>query len=289
MNNIIWFIDGKFPVSNISINKVIRIAKTLEQSIHIVFDKRIRSTEKWYWPLSQSHSSTLCEFQSKQDEFQAKLVSQLDNKGISHVFYQVDTADYMSTLSSIFDAHEVSCLIIDNQTRASRHPIFQRLAHLSVPILIMTQRLWPQTIEFVAAVDPMHEHASPTDMDNDIVRTTRHWTQQFKSNWVLAHCCYIAPMFLEHKNVMLNIHAEGLAEFARHANIKEWQTKMLNGNPEHALPRYIEKQGVSILVLGLVARNQLKAMWVGSTTMTLLDDPPCDLLLITQSLSGRKK
>lgn len=287
MKSLIWFIDGKFSVTDVSMTKVIRTAKSMQGSVQIVFDKRVRSKEKWYWPLSQKQISELSEFNAKQDAVLDKIAENFEDHGVIHDFHLVHTADYLSTLANIFSAYQVSCLVVDTHERAARHPIFQRLAYLSVPVLLITQRRWPAEVKFIAAVDPLHENARPGYMDNDIVKITRTWVDNFKSQWILVHCCFVAPLFLEHKKTISKMHAEGFAAFAQKQHVKERQMQLLDGIPEHSLPRYVKNQMIDVLVLGLVARNQLEAMWVGSTTMALLDEPPCDMLMVTQSTNGK--
>jgi nucleotide-binding universal stress UspA family protein len=132
----------------------------------------------------------------------------------------------------------------------------------------------------LAAVDPLHEHARPDELDDNIVSLTKVWATSLKSSWVIVHCCYIASVLTQYKSKLITMHREGFSAFAKRNRLHNEQCVLLEGIPEDALSSYVEKHHVGILVIGLVARNTLEQFWVDSTTSALLCSPPCDLLLI---------
>ncbi|MAB41738.1 MAG: hypothetical protein CMK77_05585 [Pseudomonadales bacterium] len=55
---------------------------------------------------------------------------------------------------------------------------------------------------------------------------------------------------------------------------------MLEGDPEEALPGFVEEQKIDLLIMGAVSRSRLESALIGHTAERLIDATPCDLLII---------
>ena len=55
---------------------------------------------------------------------------------------------------------------------------------------------------------------------------------------------------------------------------------MHQGTPQDLLPVLAEKRAADLVVLGAVSRSGLKRIFVGSTAERVLDQLPCDLLIL---------
>ncbi|WP_045860852.1 universal stress protein [Teredinibacter purpureus] len=280
MNKVIWFIDARFTVSDITLQKVIEIATIFAVSIDIIVDKRIRSFERWYLPEWPQNTQLLEHSRTQQNQLTSYVQRSLGDNNIKHRVVDVIDADYLISLDKCLNAQEKNLLIIDNQPPGKRHSIFQQLGQLPCSVLLLTTTSWHTPFKVVAAVDPLHENARPKTLDTSIVKWAKKWGGRLDANWQLIHCCFVPGVFLEHKTAILGIHREGLDDFAKESAVKASQTTLLQGNPENVLPEYIKANHSDLLVIGLVARTRLGHFWVGSTTSALLESPPCDMLLI---------
>ena len=54
----------------------------------------------------------------------------------------------------------------------------------------------------------------------------------------------------------------------------------LEGDPEEALPDFLEKEKVDLLIMGAVSRSRLDSALIGHTAERLLDSVSCDVLVI---------
>jgi universal stress protein E len=55
---------------------------------------------------------------------------------------------------------------------------------------------------------------------------------------------------------------------------------LVSGLTHEELPALAEKLDAAVVVMGAVARNRLKRLFIGSTAERTLDHLPCDLLIV---------
>ncbi|TEW54675.1 universal stress protein [Psychromonas sp. RZ22] len=190
------------------------------------------------------------------------------------------TADYLSVLNDEVHSQEQTLVVIEDNIVAKRHSIFQKLTAIDAPVLIVNKKPWRNPIKVLAAVDPIHENASTGRVDTHIVSYTEQLAALLKAKWSVVHCCNITWPLAKYKTKILAAHRNGLTFFAKKQRITLDKCILLEGMPETALTAHIIEQNSNILVIGLIARNKLEQLWIGSTTTALLTDLPCDMLLI---------
>nr|WP_268411397.1 universal stress protein [Alteromonas sp. a30]MCY7297233.1 universal stress protein [Alteromonas sp. a30] len=283
MYNHIWFFDAQHPVSDVVLNKQIRLAKAFNSQVCVVIDQRARATERRFWQSASFFEAASKAHIEQVQNLQLQLEKALTQHQINYRMFISDQKLYRQTIERALSENAENMILLMQKPKASQHAIYQDLASLPCSVFMLTEKPWSATVKMTAAIDPLHEHARPEALDNRIVRSTQDFEKKLNAQWWLVHCCYISPMFLEYKQAIKDIHAEGFEQFAEENRIAPARLKMLTGMPESALPAWVDKQKVDVLVLGMVARNALMAHLVGSTTTALLSQQPCDMLMVTQA------
>ena len=278
---LIWFIDSRASVKTPSLVKVTNLARKFTNRLEIVFDKRIRSAERWYWPSFDHDKALRQEFELAQKNTKNQLSTYLLSHHIDFHITEIEDSDYLTPLKKLVDGSPQCLVVIDDNGPSQRHPIFQSLATLGADVLLLSAISWNKKIKMLGAVDPLHEHARPFNIDEHIVNVLREWNQKLTTDWSIAHCCFIASVLYKHEKTILKMHREEFSNFAKSLKISNDKMYCLEGLPEKSLKSHIRKNNINILVVGLIARNVLEQMWVGSTTVALMNNPPCDMLLVT--------
>lgn len=247
----------------------------------IVFDKRIRSAERWYWRSFDHDQSLLGEFELVQNNVKKQLSEYFQNHRINFNIIDIQDTDYLTPLQKLVEGEPKSVIVIEDNEITRKHPIFQSLSTISADILLLCVTPWHNTIKMLGAVDPLHEHARPLNIDEHIVHILRQWNEKLVTEWSIAHCCFISSVLYKHEKTILKMHREEFSAFAKKLKVSSTNMHFLQGHPEDALDHYIKINNIDILVIGLVARSVLEKMWIGSTTVALMHNPPCDILLVS--------
>lgn len=144
----------------------------------------------------------------------------------------------------------------------------------------------------LAAVDPMHAHAKPEDLDRRILDTARDFAEAFGGRVHAAHCYLLAMPFatgvlMEPVPLPVDVAEQHLAEVKQRFEelVKPYalgpkRTHLLAGNPAEELPDVAESSRAGIVVMGAVSRSGLKRLFIGSTAERVIDRLKCDVLVL---------
>jgi len=177
-----------------------------------------------------------------------------------------------------------------------RRPMFseadwQLIRHAPCPLLFVQPRPWCMPIRVVAAVDPLQTHGKPDDLDGRILEAAasicRHGGGQlhvfhaFEPILKGASGAVLGPLPVEDAEATLegthNAAVENLlGEYPESAG----RVRVAEGRAEDKLPEYADEVHADVIVMGAVARNPLKRMFIGSTAEKVLDRLSCDVLVI---------
>lgn len=277
---LIWFIDTRFYFHASSLDKIVRLAKIHSKKITVIIDASIQSNGRGYWHLFDEIDTMTNDLMAEIDKKKSQLIKFFAMNALNVEVIINQSTSYLSFLDSKIKSNEKTLVIIEDSNTTKRHPIFQKLTNINAHILLLHNNIWKSSIHILAAVDPLHEHARPGHIDDNIFSLTQLWAKLLNARWTIAHCYYVASVLTKYKNRLLLMHSEGLNFFANKHHLPYDNCVLLEGIPEEALSSYIHKNQVNILVLGLVTRSKLEQLWVGSTTTALLSEPPCDLLML---------
>ncbi len=168
---------------------------------------------------------------------------------------------------------------------------WQLIRHASCPLMLVYPRPWPSAPRVVSAIDPMHRHGKPEDLDRRILEAgaciCRHGGgdlyvfHAFEPIFRAAGGATLEPLPVEYAEATL----EGAHNAAVEALLEDLpettgNVRIAEGRPEEKLPEYADEIGADVVVMGAVARNPLRRIFIGSTAEKVLDVLACDVLVI---------
>jgi len=202
-------------------------------------------------------------------------------------------------------AHIKADLIVAEQ-HAGRHraPSLLRLTdwellRLSpVPVLLVKTDAAYRRPAVLAAVDPTHAYAKPAKLDDEILSAGSAVTDALRGTLHAVHD--YSPMltsafrdFQPADDVMARLDMEAAAQAKRgfdralgSAKIPSARRHLVNRHPADAIAKTAHETHCSIVVMGAISRSGFKRLFIGNTAESLLDQLPCDLLIIKPAHFG---
>ena len=148
---------------------------------------------------------------------------------------------------------------------------------------------------FVAAVDPTHEHDKPAALDDATLAISRslakgtggevHAFHSFDPRLVfpVATANAYIPVLLETEEVgklVRTAHEKRFFELTRSHDLDADRSHFVSGLAHQELPALAKDLSASVVVMGAIARNRLKRLFIGATAERTLEELPCDLLIV---------
>jgi len=139
-----------------------------------------------------------------------------------------------------------------------------------------------------AAVDPLHEHDKPAQLDHKLVATAKDLAAATGGQLHIAHTYPLPqPMSVPEGAPIVDLseeveaeHRKAFDEFVKRYSLPASNTHLLEGLPHQRLPELVETKKIDIMVMGAVSRRGLDRIFLGSTAERVLDRLPCDLLIV---------
>ncbi|GGE31008.1 hypothetical protein GCM10007421_00880 [Halopseudomonas oceani] len=196
---------------------------------------------------------------------------------------------------------EVSTLKPDLVLKATRHHnVFKRLLLTSSDwqlIRYCEAPLWlvkrgDKTIKrLCASVDPLHSADKPAALDQKLIACGASLGKQLGAGIDLVHCytplprtmVFDASVIADYEGYAQDVkqhHATAFSQLLARSPAEGAETHLLEGDPEEALPGFLEKENIDLLIMGAVSRSRLDSALIGHTAERLLDLVPCDVLVI---------
>ncbi len=162
--------------------------------------------------------------------------------------------------------------------------------------------LWlvkPNTVNdrprFVAAIDPMNQHDKPAALDDEILHLANFLAEKTNGDVHAFHSydpriavatatanAYIPVSlpFDEIEQQMHEDHQKRFREITAFHKVDDGRAHLVAGLTHEELPAKAKDIGADVVVMGAVARNRLKRMFIGATAERTLEHLPCDLLIV---------
>lgn len=229
------------------------------------------------------------------------IAAPLRQRGID-VTTEVLTADPLHTALSERVKHTCAELVIKD---THHHTVAQRtfltntdwelIRSCTVPLLLVKPTPWSAAHRIGAAVDPGHLDDKPRLLDRCILEEAGKLAQGLGGELHAIHA-YIPAAMISAATVsvpplMVDIPDEVLAE-ERKAKFQELTSLTASyrlpaanihleaGGASEVLCRLARHYEIDIMALGAVSRSGLKRILIGSTAETVLEQLPCDLLVV---------
>ena len=148
---------------------------------------------------------------------------------------------------------------------------------------------------FLSAIDPMNEHDKPAALDDEIISCSRMFATLFDGEMHVFHA-YDPRIALESETAirymsvpvpydqigeeMRKNHEKRFREITEYYGIEDKRTHLVAGRTEDALPALAARLDATVVVMGAIARNRWKRMFIGATAERTMDHLPCDLLVV---------
>lgn len=159
------------------------------------------------------------------------------------------------------------------------------------PLLLAKSEQWSGYDSIVAAVDPMHDHDKPANLDNKILEIAASFAGKLSGELQVLHTFKpISATSLSPEMVMLPVdyteemlertHRDELLELVKSHGISLSNVHLRSGATEKALSDFIEERKANLVIMGAISRNMLKRLFIGSTAERVLDRLSCDVLIV---------
>lgn len=164
-----------------------------------------------------------------------------------------------------------------------------------VPLWLVKSNTIAQQPSVIAAIDPMNQHDKPAALDDEILSLSKSIAASIGGDVRAFHCydprvaiasatanAYI-PVSLpldEIEQQMQEDHRERFEEITKFHGIDADKTHLISGLTHEELPALAKAVKADVVVMGAVARNRWKRLFVGATAERTLEHLPCDLLIV---------
>jgi len=172
------------------------------------------------------------------------------------------------------------------------------LRESTVPVLLVKSPKRYTRPRILAAVDPTHAFAKPAALDDAILGTAVRLGTRLGAAPHLVHA-YCPPVAVGPQDIagttlrLLDEQSHGTAKRAfrdlmRAHAIPAGRGHLVRAHPVDAIVRTAREIGASIVVMGAVSRRGLRRFFIGDTAERLLDELPCDLLVVKPARFGAR-
>ena len=164
-----------------------------------------------------------------------------------------------------------------------------------MPLWLVKPQEVAESPVFVAAIDPMHQHDKPAALDDEILHVSKGIAEKVGGDVHAFHAydpriavatatanAYIPVSlpFDEIEQQMHEDHQKRFIEITQFHKLDDDKAHLVAGLTHEELPLIAEKLKADVVVMGAVARNRWKRLFIGATAERTLEDLPCDLLII---------
>jgi universal stress protein E len=164
-----------------------------------------------------------------------------------------------------------------------------------VPLLLTKPNTWASSPKVCAAVDPGHANDKPALLDNRIVDYAAMVAKRLGGELHLLHVylpvAIVAAAAAGSPPLAITVSAEDLAREAEQKRelvrdlVAEYRVPQGNvhievGGPAAVLPRAASDIRADIVVMGAISRSGLQRVFIGSTAEDVLEQLPCDALIV---------
>jgi universal stress protein E len=163
------------------------------------------------------------------------------------------------------------------------------------PLWLVKPRDLPEKPIIVAAVDPLHEHDKPAELDDDIldisvslagatggeIRAFHSYDPRMAIATANANAYIpVSFPFEELEEQIIADHKKKFGEIAKKHSIDSDNLHLIAGLTHEELPDFCRNIDATVVVMGAVSRNRWKRLFIGATAERTLEHLPCDLLII---------
>jgi universal stress protein E len=146
---------------------------------------------------------------------------------------------------------------------------------------------------FIAAVDPLHERAKPSELDDRIIVAAKQLCYPLNGELHVFHAFDVTPALAtpmdsmgmpppirEITESMRARHTDAVHELTDAHGISRDCVHVHEGSTRERVAALTEKLAADVVVMGAVSRRGVKRLFLGNTAEAVLDTLPCDLVIV---------
>ena len=169
---------------------------------------------------------------------------------------------------------------------------WELLRYSPVPVLLVKNRRPYAKPVVLAAVDPTHANAKPSRLDAEILAAAGSIENAFQGALHVMHSFVPIPADVKPSELLAPDATRRLEMRARaHArtrldkalgevHVARGRRHLVGAHPINAIPTLARKIRSDIVVMGAISRTGLKRLLIGNTAERIIDDLPCDVLVV---------
>jgi universal stress protein E len=283
-----------------AVNKAAQIAKGLKAQLTLFHDIATPLYAEALQGRDVDLKSWQREVQTARREQLEKLAARVRKHGID-----VDVAadwDFPPYEAIIRKAQRISAdlLVVENHHGTGRHPARWLLAYTDwellrlcpIPVLLVKNRRLYHRPRVLAAIDPTHAHAKPSNLDRQILRAGVQLVHALHGELHALHVVLptmpVVPAMPD--GPLADIGADRaeieaaardkLAKAVDGFDVKRSHCHLVEGRPNDVIPRTARRERCSIVAMGVVSRSGLKRFFIGNTAEFVMDAVNADILVV---------
>lgn len=165
----------------------------------------------------------------------------------------------------------------------------------SAPLLLVKPRQLAAAPKILAAVDPLHAHAKPAELDHAILALAKELATALHGKLEVFHAFDPAPVIAgatgsiatpiavpvrELTAALEQSHREALERLLDAYPVQKSAIHLYQGAAAEALLALSRNMPADIVIMGAISRSGLKRIFIGNTAERVLDRLPCDLFIV---------
>ena len=283
-----------------AVNKAAQIARGLKAQLTLFHDIATPLYAEALQGRDIDLKSWQREVQTSRREQLEKVAARVRKHGVD-----VDVAadwDFPPYEAIIRKAQRISAdlLVVENHHGTGRHPARWLLAYTDwellrlcpIPVLLVKNRRLYHRPRVLAAVDPSHAHAKPSNLDRQILRAGVQLVHALHGELHALHVVLpalpVVPAMPDGPLVDIGIERADIEAAAREKlaravdgfDVKRSHCHLVEGRPNEVIPRTAKQERCSIVAMGVVSRSGLKRFFIGNTAEFVMDAVTADILVV---------
>jgi universal stress protein E len=166
-----------------------------------------------------------------------------------------------------------------------RYTDWELIRTSKIPVLLLRDARPYRRPVILAAVDPVHAHAKPHDLDENILVGARSLAAILRGRMHVVHANHppLLGLAAETPFTEEDLRSHGRREFEKlmtRGDLPARRGHLVEGDPVAVIPRVAGKLHARIAVMGAVSRSGLKRLFIGNTAERVLGKLACDVLVV---------
>lgn len=157
---------------------------------------------------------------------------------------------------------------------------WQLVRYCPIPVMLVKNQPWQEEPVLIAAVDPMHSHNKPLNLDTKIMCSSGALAERLTGTLHVVHGYAEAARPFAPAGVIESEHRKAFDQLLSGYSVTPEHLHFLDEPPIIALQQEIDALKADMLVMGALSRSRLSEMLIGSTAEKVLDFLKTDVFIV---------